>query len=312
MAKPLTRLVRTIANKMGYDLLRLQKTNIHHEAVSGHGRGGGFDAFEAVVPRPVKALDIYFRSCARIEIHGQERKRIVDAPKQELLLRCLNRLVLSINNALDQKTEAKITLHVADDHSDPECIDGIKGILSKAKCETELINLETVGNGPSVGAVLRHAKSHASDLIYFVEDDYLHAKNAVQVMLESYGRLSACAGKGDVVLFPTDYPDRYRNVAQSLVLLGSDRHWRTIDDTTFTIVTSKNLIEKYWDFYIALEGYGIDHAITEAATINRVYETVPCFSPMKSLAVHLQHFDTLAPFVDWRQWWDEAALDDDI
>ena len=76
MAKPLTRLARTILNRMGYDLLRLQKTNIHHEARSGLGRGEGFDAFEAILPRPVKSFDIYFRCCARVEIFGQSRNRI--------------------------------------------------------------------------------------------------------------------------------------------------------------------------------------------------------------------------------------------
>ena len=90
MAKPLTRLLRKLCNRMGYDLLRLQKTHIHHEAVSGLGRGGGFDAFEAIVPREIRRFDILFRSCARVQVHGQSRMRFIGVQKAELAARCLN------------------------------------------------------------------------------------------------------------------------------------------------------------------------------------------------------------------------------
>ena len=97
MAKPITRFARQLANKLGYDLLRLQKIHIYDEAFSGLGRGGGFDAFEAIVPRDIKSVDIFLRSCAGIEVHGQERGRFNGAPKSEVLFRCLRSLVSSIN-----------------------------------------------------------------------------------------------------------------------------------------------------------------------------------------------------------------------
>ena len=310
MAKPLTRLARTILNRMGYDLLRLQKTNIHHEARSGLGRGEGFDAFEAILPRPVKSFDIYFRCCARVEIFGQSRNRIVDVLKQELIARCLNRLIQSVNHALSHRTDIAVTVWVMDDHSDAGCVKQIKILLDSAHCKANLISLDVTGNGPSVGAALRHAKTNVSDVVYFVEDDYLHAPHAIYEMMESYERLAAAVGGEDVVLFPSDYPDRYRTVEPSLILLGSHRHWRSVPSTTFTCVTTKGLLDRFWDCYIGLEKYGLDPEVTEESTINRVYREVFCFSPLKSLAVHLQHFDTLAPYVDWRNWWQQSAIDD--
>ena len=313
MAKPVTRLLRFLANAMGYDLLRLQKTQIHHEARSGLGRGGGFDAFEPVLPRKVKSFDIIFRSCARVEIHGQgNRRRIVDAPKSELLARCLNSLVRAINTAAPLVGETRISLTVLDDHSSTEHIDTIKAILATAQCPTAFEALDTTGNGPSIGSALRHARAHFGDLVYFVEDDYLHTDHAVAEMILGFGRLSAALKLADISLFPCDYPDRYRNVEPTLVLLGDKQHWRTVASSTFTLVTTRTLLEKYWDFYIGLEGYGVDPAVTEATTIGRINETVPCLSPLASLAVHLQHFDTLSPYIDWRKWWEEAALSDDL
>lgn len=311
MAKPITRMLRKLANAMGYDLLRLQKTTIHPEAKSGLGRGGGFDAFEPVLPRPVKSFDIVFRSCARVEIHGQaNRKRIVDAPKGELLARCLNSLVRSINHAVALIPSTRITLTILDDHSSPEYIAAIKAILSTAQCPTAFRSLENTGNGPSVGSALRHARSQFNDVVYFVEDDYLHVEHAVSEMILSYGRLASVLKQDEISLFPCDYPDRYRHIEPSLVLLGETMHWRTVRNSTFTVVTTRALLETYWDFYIGLEGYGVTPGVSEATTIERVYETVPCLAPVGSLAVHIQQFDSISPYIDWRQLWESSAFAD--
>jgi hypothetical protein len=311
MAKPITRMLRKLANVMGYDLLRLQKTTIHPEAKSGLGRGGGFDAFEPVLPRPVKAFDIILRSCARVEIHGQgNRKRVVDAPKSEVIARCLNSLIRAINAAIPLVPETRISLTVIDDHSSPECVETITRLLAHANCPTAFIALDVTGNGPSEGAVLRYARVNCSDVVYFVEDDYLHDECAVAEMILSYGRLASTLGEKDIILFPCDYPDRYRHVEPALILLGNGGHWRTVHNTTFTVVTTRSRLDRDWDNYIALERYGTDPAITEATTIENIYAEVPCLAPLTSLSVHLQQFDSISPYVDWRRWWENAVPGD--
>lgn len=307
MAKPLTRLFRRLCNAMGYDLLRLQRTHIHAEGVGGHGRGGGFDAFEAVVPREVRAFDILFRSCARIEVQGQSRRRIVDAPKIEVVLRCLNSLIRAIARARAEGLTTDIRLCALDDHSDESCVARIRALLATAPCETRFVPLEVTGGGPAVGAALDFARADGRELIYFAEDDYLHDPASVLEIVRTFERLAAVY-KRDVVLFPCDYPDRYRHVDPTHVVLGSHRHWRTVRSSTFTLATTRAIIERYWDRFSALRRYGIEAGVSEATTIAHVYREVPCLSPLASLAVHLQHFDTLSPYVDWRRWWEEADV----
>ena len=59
MARNRTKLIRYLLKKIGYDLRRIQKTTFIPEgAETGFGRGGGLDAFEPVIPRPVTAMDI--------------------------------------------------------------------------------------------------------------------------------------------------------------------------------------------------------------------------------------------------------------
>jgi hypothetical protein len=306
MAKPLTRLVRYLCNKMGYDLLRLQKTHIHHEAVSGLGRGGGFDAFEAVVPRDVKQFDIFLRSCARVNVFAQSRDRFIGVPKAEVILRCLNSLVRSIDFAIRQGLETKITLSVVDDHSDADCVAGIKAVLGQASCPTRFVPLEGTGVGASLKETYRLAKETAKDVMYFTADDYLHEERAVLEIVQSYGRLAAVLGQ-DPVLFPADYPARYRHIYPTYVLLGSHRHWRSAHGTTGADIISTGILHKYWDTYMAFSQYGIDPEVTEENTIDLILREVPCYSPLPSLAVHFQHFDTLSPYFDWQTWWQKAG-----
>lgn len=307
MAKNRTRAVRWLLKKLGYDLRRLEKFRVHAwDPESTLGQEPGLDSFEAVIPRPVRHFDIMFRSCARVEIFGQSRKRLLGAPKSEVLTRCLNSLVRSINHAVAEGEGVAIRLTVLDDHSDPECIERMRAVLARCACPAELIELEVTGNGPSFGAVCRHARERATDVIYMVEDDYLHDVPAIHEMIESYARLSDLFG-GDIVLFPSDRPGPYRHVESTQLVLGSHRHWRRLGETTATSVTTATLLDKYWDRYIALEQYGVDPDITEATTIYPIYNEVPCLAPVPSLAVHFQQLDEISPFVDWRQWWADAA-----
>lgn len=305
MAKPLTRLARRLCNLMGYDLLRLQKTQLHGEADSGLGRGGGFDAFEATVEREVTSFDIYLRSCARVEVHGQSRGRFNGAPKSEVLKRCLTSLVASINHAVGAGLTIPMSLTVIDDHSSPGVVDDIERVLPHCECPARLHNLTETGMSHSLMETFTMARREAGDLIYLLEDDYLHDRRSILESIESYGRLAATVDS-DVILFPADYPENYRHINPVHVLLGSDRHWRRIHATTGTQVLSREILETHWQQYEALTSYGSDPEVTEANTINRVLETVPGFSPLPALAVHFQHLDTMSPYVDWQTWWDGA------
>ena len=192
-----------------------------------------------------------------------------------------------------------------DDHSDSACIGRIKDLLGQASFPARLQPLTVTGNGPSIEATLTHGRSIARDLLYFVEDDYLHGETAVLEFIRSYERLASIMDK-DIVLYPDDHPGFYKQVHPSYIVLGSHRHWRSVKGTTFTFLISKPILERYWDNFIALREVGSRPGVIEETTIYPIYEEVPCFSPMTSLALHMEFFDSLAPFVDWKAWWDAA------
>lgn len=110
----------------------------------------------------------------------------------------------------------------------------------------------------------------------------------------------------DVVVFPCDYPDLYKSPQVSSVFLSAMRYWRVVASTTGTFMITRALLDRFWHHYMDLSRYQLDPSISEATTINLIYQQVPCFSPMPSLAVHM-HDGMQSPFVDWKSWWDQSG-----
>jgi len=93
------------------------------------------------------------------------------------------------------------------------------------------------------------------------------------------------------------------------LLIGNKRHWRTISKTLCTFMTSKILLDKYWDnFYKTC----LDRNDPFEKFLNEMYETEICISPIKSLAVHLTNINSgygLSPFINYKSIWDENNND---
>lgn len=257
-------------------------------------------------------FDILFRSCARVETFTGP-PRFVGVPKGELLLRCLNSLVCSVNRCLQEYRAFDLSLTVLDDHSSEQVTSRIQTVLGTAQVPTRFLTLRGTGNGESLKENYEFAREHCPDLIYFCEDDYLHDPGAITEMLQTYDLLSPAFPNG-LILHPYDCPDRYyspypHGQYPAQIYLGSTRYWRTLLHTTGTFVLSNRLLRAYYDHYLAFTRYGLDPTISEDNSVNLVYREIPCLSPLPSLAVHLQYVHTLSPYVDWQGWWEGSAVE---
>jgi len=272
--------------------------------------GGCDDSGGDVLKFLAMRFDILFRSCSRVQaVTG--RPRLLNITKREVVLRCLHSVVQAIRHChLHYPVELKLV--VIDDHSDPDVVRTIEALLATAPIPAELRPLQGTGNGRSLQENYEYARAHCSDLIYFCEDDYLHAPEAITEMLQTYDQLAPEFPNG-LAMHPYDCPDRYLNPFPhgqypANLYLGSRRYWRTVMHTTGTFVISHRILCEHWQHYMTFTRYGIDPTVSEDNSINLVYRTVPCLSPLPSLAVHLQYVQTLPHFVDWQAWWEAAAV----
>jgi len=271
---------------------------------------------EIEITRKVKSLTVFFRSCSKIKLWNQNKERIFKQPKSEYLLRSLNSILKSINYSKNKIPDLNISFHIIDDQSDEDVITKIKNLFEKYNQDYKLTNLDISEyknvcqdtNFASIYKSYNIAKNIDSDLVYFVEDDYVHDEISIHEMLLSFERLSTQL-KEDVILFPTDYPYLYAQNTPTYILLGNKRHWRKIDQSLGTLLLSKKLFMKYWENFNEFATVKSDPA---EKPLHRVYEKENCFSPIPSLAIHCTNINSiygLSPNVDWETIWENAKLE---
>ena len=271
---------------------------------------------EIPITRKVKSLTIFFRSCSKTNLWNQNKERVFKQPKSEYLLRSLNSILKSIDYSKNKIPQLNISFNVIDDQSDDSVIKKIKNLFEKYHQSYKLTNLNVSEyknlcqdtNFASIYKSYNMAKNIDSDLIYFVEDDYVHDEISIYEMLLGFERLSTQLGE-DVILFPADYPYLYAQNTPTYVLLGNKRHWRKIDQSLGTLLLSKKLFMKYWENFNEFATIKSDPA---EKPLHRVYEKENCFSPIPSLAMHCTNINSiygLSPNIDWETIWEKSKLE---
>ena len=272
---------------------------------------------EVKITRKINSLLIIVRMNTDIEIWDQNKKRLFEEPKIEYTIRSINSLINSIKFCQNKYPNLNIKTLIIDDNSNEKNLEKIKEIIGDKNIEILPLNhnkyktiiaeqktKETYSNLASLMQSFEIGRNKGDDLIFFVEDDYLHFEPMLEEMVASYERLSSQIGK-DLFMCPSDYPYLYMTNEKSNILIGNKRHWRTITKTLCTFMTSKNLLNKYWEnFQKTCE----DRHDPFEKYINEIYEKELCISPIKSLSLHLTNVNSsygLAPFIDYKKLWNE-------
>ncbi len=278
---------------------------------------------EVNLTRKVKSLLILFRTNTNVEIWDQNRKRIFENPKIEYVLRSLFSLIKSIKKLKKQNTDIEVILKVVDDNSNEENLKKIKNLLLLSSLNFEIINHsfkdhknfikeqkseETFANLSSLLKCFELGKSEGKDLIFFVEDDYLHFEESLEEMVSTYERITSQLNK-DIFMCPSDYPYLYMNNEKTSLLLGNKRHWRSINKTLCTFLAPISFVDKYWDNF---KKNCQDRHDPFEKYLNEIYEKELCISPVKSLSVHFANINSsygLSPYINYKALWEDNNYD---
>ena len=274
---------------------------------------------EVSISRKVNSILIILRANTKIDIWDQNKKRIFEKPKVEYTSKSISSLIKSIVYCKTKYPNIKIKTLIVDDDSDEKTLIHIKKTINSSKLNMEIINfdkrdydniinkqknLQTFGNLSSLLHSFELGKKMGNDLVFFLEDDYIHFEPMLEEMIASYERISSQTKK-ELFMCPADYPYLYMNNEKSNILIGNKRHWRTIDKTLCTFMTSIELINKYWDnFYSTC----LDRNEPFEKYLNEIYKKELCISPLKSLSVHMTNVNSnygLSPFINYKKLWDE-------
>ena len=318
-----------ISRKLGYEIIDQNNFEIvtsnkkidEHLSVLGH-KSINLPLGEVKITRKVKALDIIIRTCASVNMLTQNKSRLFDKEKIEYTTKTIRSL---LNSSKDPDLEQlEINFKVIDHNSTAENLAAIDSVFGEFSKKYSLINLDVskfiskidktnqrgekvtdnqVSNMANIHQSLLEAKK-SEDLIYFVEDDYIHKKDTLKEMVFTYERL-ASQTNSEIILCPADYPYLYAKSEMTQNFLGQNYHWRKVNETLCTFLTSKQMIEKYWDKYVSM--CEKEHAPFEKP-LHDIYKKELCISPIPSLALHFTNVNSifgLSPNVNWKKVWNQ-------
>lgn len=261
-------------------------------------------------------LNVVLRTCDRVSLAAD---RIV--PKDQCIYRCLKSLV----DSLSQQSHAW-SLHIVDDASSAETQAIIQKIAPQATFdflpEREQSNLN--GKQKSRHSV-RVAYDYiytlpADELVYIVEDDYLHYPDSIENMISAWEFFTRIMPTTTVGIFPQDFPELYpheRNlfndtyVRQCLVIPGPDRYYRTTWFTHESFMVPVSLIWQHREHFEKLMDIGTVEGAWEGTSLSNVWQRrdVSMLMPMRTLALHVSKQSDLPFFnTDFETLWNNNQV----
>ena len=275
---------------------------------------------EVNIKRKVENLLIIFRSFTNEnKLLSQNKKRLFEKEKKEYTLRSLNSICNNIINLKKEIKDFNILLKIIDDNSHESVTNQIKKICTDKNINFKISNLDSnkyenkmnfndnkrmLAHNSHIFESKNFAINSDFDLLYFVEDDYLHDDDALIEMVYSYQRISSQLND-EIVLCPADYPYLYVNTEHTQNLIGYKKHWRKINQSLCTYLISKMTLKKYWKYY---EDMFLNNYDPYEMPLHELYKNINCFSPMPSLSIHLTNINSiygLSPLKDWLKIWEK-------
>lgn len=242
-------------------------------------------------------IHVVLRTCNRTSLQSD---RIVN--KSECILRCLNSILTNLEN-IEEKS-----LYIVDDNSTEEFKERLSKLVEPHSYVTINFLPERNQEGLSPKKKSRFSVGVAydyiynlpdNDLVYIVEDDYLHFPGAISEMFYSWKYLTDITGN-DVGIFPQDFnqlyyhPQNPHNDAyfrSCLVVPTPYKYYRTTWFTQESFMIQSKVFKKYKEHFDSLMTIGDEEHFWEGNTISKVWmrPDFNMFMPMGSLVVHMSN-----------------------
>lgn len=235
-------------------------------------------------------MHIYFRACEKQQTISNV-VRFNNISKTEIIKKCWKSIQASVvytdHITIIHDTVSAETLH-----------------WLKTNCETSNITFIEVPEHEwsyhehtvvLLDTLEKQITEYPEELHYIVEDDYLHTADAIRVLEDTLKHW-------DHFAVSYDYPDRYTmNPEPAMVLLGVDRHWRTVTSSTMTVLAKG----KTWSRFIdAIKPYG---PTSNDQVFTHIYKQEPCISPLPGVSSHMTDHH-LTPLIDWVALWESQNV----
>lgn len=238
-------------------------------------------------------IHVVLRTCDQTSLQSE---RIVD--KKECVIRCLNSIVNSL------KEINKKHLHIIDDTSSNATQEILKYFANSYDFIS--INFLPKHDNLNIKQKSRYSVKFAydyiyqlpdNDLVYIVEDDYLHFPSAIADMIDTWHYLSK-ETKLDVGIFPQNFSQLYYHpnhlfnhvyCKPCLIVPCKNRYYRTTWYTHESFMVQSKIFKKFKQQFDSLQLIGSDPSYWEGNTISNVWtdSSFLMFMPLDPLVIHM-------------------------
>ena len=317
-----------ICRLLGYELIDQSNLELPVSGIKGSNlmsipgvKSISLGSGETTITRKVSGLDIIFKTCTNVQLVSQNKKRIFEKEKSEYSFRSANSLYKSIINLKKKFPNIIIKIKIIDTGSPEKDIQKLLSCFKNLECKMTKLKPQNLSFTPntidknndeiennmkntmaSIYQSFIEAKN-SSDLVYFVEDDYIHKQEALTEMVFAYEKFSSIF-KNELFMLSTDYPYLYKKLENSNIFIGEKYHWRTVKESLLTFLTSNQLIVKYYD---KLQEMAINESNPFEKNLHEIYENEICLSPLPSLSVHCTNINSvfgLSPNINIKKLWE--------
>ena len=281
---------------------------------------------EFPISRKVQSIDIILKTCTSVQLVSQSKNRIFEKEKYEYTFRTLRSLHKS---ALDLKKKfpkilIKFTIiDISSNEANKKKLSTffndfpLKFVdLDKKKINIEPItinkNNKTIENNMATTMKSIYESFEQSqkckDLVYFVEDDYIHKTEALAEMVFAYEKFSSVFNS-ELFILSTDYPYLYKKLDNSNILVGENYHWSSVKESLLTFLTSNQMINKYREKLLEMAK---NESNPFEKNLHEIFKNELCVSPLPSLSIHCSNVNSvfgLSPNIDIKKLWDDNKID---
>lgn len=260
-------------------------------------------------------LDIVYRSCDHSEVHPERGPRFIDVDKKTLIKKCFTSLIDSIAIA----KEKDIMLWILDDHSSEETLEFFHSQCTKRNISYHVVNLEESGFNYSALKQFEFCRDKGRKWVYSVEDDYLHFPEAIDILVQQANEFEKNFGvnftiRPDDDQFTYSSNTKYSN-SPCRLMIGLDRHWRTLYNTHNTLFTHVDIIKEYWELFASLAKFFRRTNVNEDGTINTIWTDgvskpgpVLLLSPIPTLTIHVSQGNEPST-VNYKKLWESIEYE---
>jgi hypothetical protein len=157
----------------------------------------------------------------------------------------------------------------------------------------KFVSIDYRNNGLSLLCCYELANTMTFDGIYFIEDDYIHTKEAIQMLKNGVDAFQ------DFMITLYDHPDRYTRDddvtrGRESIYMNQDCHWRTAESTTCTVAMSNktfNNIIKDMMVFSNQDRQMFRHFVNRGVRL---------LTPITGQATHVNKF-FMSPFKNWEK-----------